>query len=157
MKSRTPGSLRTLAAAVVATTTVASGACYRYAPIDAQAPTLGSEVRVRLTEAGAITLAPHIGNRIELVDGRIASVVDTAVTISVTATTDRLGVETPWRGEAVSVPRNAFYELQGRSLDRRRSFVVGGIAAGLVAAVGIGFSVTGDGSSGRTGGTGSPK
>ena len=141
----------------MATSTVASSACYRYAPINPQAPTQGTEVRVRLTDAGAVTLAPYIGNRIELVDGRIASVVDTAVTVSVTATTDRLGVETPWRGEAVSIPRNAFYELQARALDRKKSFVVGGIAAGLVAVVGIGFSVTGNGGGGQSGGTGSPK
>lgn len=142
---------------MMAASTIASGGCYRYAPIDAHAPALGTEVRVRLTDAGAVTLAPYVGNRIELVDGRISSVADTAVTLSVTGTTDRLGVETPWRGERVSIPRSMVGELQYRSLDRRRSWVVGGIAAGLVAAIGVGFSIAGNGGGGRTGGTGSPK
>jgi hypothetical protein len=157
LKSRTSDPLRTLVAAVMAASTVASGGCYRYAPLDTQTPTVGTEVRVRLTDAGAVSLAPYVGNRIELIDGRIASVVDTAVTLSVTGTIDRLGVETPWRGEQVSIPRTALSELAGRSLDRRRSFVVGGIAAGLVAAIGVGFSITGQGGGGKTGGTGSPK
>jgi len=142
---------------IMATSTVTSGACYRYAPIDPQTPATGTEVRVRLTDAGAVTLAPYVGNRVELIDGRISSVVDSAVTVSVTGTTDRLGVESVWRGEQVSIPRTAFYELTQRTVDRRKSFVVGGIAAGVVVVVGLAFSVTGDGGGGKTGGTGSPK
>jgi hypothetical protein len=136
---------------------VLGGACYRYTPIDLPSSALGAEVRVRLTDAGAITLAPLVGNRIELVDGRVSSIADTAVTLAVTGTTDRLGLETPWRGEQLIFPRATLAEFQGRSLDRRRSYVAGGIAAGLMAAVGIGFSITGNGGGGRTGGTGSPK
>jgi hypothetical protein len=141
----------------MAASTVASGACYRYSPIDATPSALGADVRVRLTDAGAITLAPYVGNRVELIDGRVSSVADTALTIAVTGTTDRLGVETPWRGEQVTIPRSLLAEFQGRSLDRRRSFVVGGIAAGLVAAVGVGFGIAGNGGGGRSGPTGSPK
>jgi hypothetical protein len=157
VNARTRGLLRMLVATIMATSTVASGGCYRYAPIDPQAPAPGAEVRVRLTDAGAITLAPYVGNRIELIDGHISSVVDTAVTVSVTGTTDRLGVEATWRGEQVSIPRTAFYELTRRTLDRRRSFVAGAIVAGVIVAIGIGFSVAGNGGGGKTGGTGSPK
>jgi len=92
---------------MMAASTVLSGACYRYTPIDSPSPALGTEVRVRLTDAGAITLAPLVGNRIEVVDGRISSIADTAVTLSVTGTTDRLGSEVTWKGEQVSFPRSA--------------------------------------------------
>jgi hypothetical protein len=142
---------------MMAASTVLGGACYRYTPTDLPSSALGADVRVRLTDAGAITLAPLVGNRIELVDGLVSSIADTSVTLAVTGTTDRLGVETPWRGEQVTFPRSTLAEFQGRSLDRRRSYVVGGIAAGLVAAVGIGFTITGNGGGGRTGGSGSPK
>ena len=142
---------------MMAASTVLSGACYRYTPIDSPSPALGTEVRVRLTDAGAIALAPLVGTRIEVVDGRISSIADTAVTLSVTGTTDRLGSEVTWKGEQVSFPRSAVAGLEQRSLDRGKSYLAGGIAAGLVVAVGIGFSISGDGGGGKTGGTGSPK
>lgn len=147
-------SLRRPALAVVV---AASAGCYRYAPVDSVHPDQGSEIRVRLTDEGAIKLGPMVGNRVEFVDGRVISSVDTAITVSVSSTTDRLGSEVPWRGEQVVVPRPAISGLERRTLDKRRSYVAGGIAAGLVAAVGIGFNLAGNGGGTRTGGTGSPK
>jgi len=157
VKLRTNTAIRSLAAAVMAASTIVSGGCYRYTPIDSQSPTLGSEVRVRLTDAGAITLGPLVGNRIELVDGRIASISDTALTLSVAQTTDRLGSEVTWKGEQVTFPRATLAGLERRSVDKGKSYLVGGLAAGLVAAVGIGFSISGNGGGGRSNGTGSPK
>ena len=141
----------------MAASAITSGACYRYTPIDSSSPALGSEVRVRLTDAGAITLAPLVGNRIETVDGRVASVADTAVTLSVTGTIDRLGSEVIWKGEHVVFPRSTVGSFERRSIDKGKSYLVGGIAAGLVAAVGIGFSISGSGSNGQSSGTGTPK
>ncbi len=105
MRSRSTSAVRTCAAAVMAASAVTSGACYRYTPIDSSSPALGSEVRLRLTDAGAITMAPLVGNRIEVVDGHVSSVADTSVTLSVTGTTDRLGSEVTWKGEQVVFPR----------------------------------------------------
>jgi len=141
----------------MAASAVTSGACYRYTPIDSSSPALGSEVRLRLTDAGAITMAPLVGNRIEVVDGHVSSVADTAVTLSVTQTTDRLGSEVTWKGEQVVFPRSTVAGLERRSLDKGKSYLVGGITAGLVAAVGIGFSISGSGSGGQNSGTGTPK
>ena len=141
----------------MAASAVTSGACYRYTPIDSPSPALGSEVRLRLTDAGAITMAPLVGNRIEVVDGHVSSLADTSVTLSVTGTTDRLGSEVTWKGEQVMFPRSTVAGLERRSLDKGKSYLVGGIAAGLVAAVGIGFSISGNGSGGQSGGTGTPK
>ena len=105
----------------MAASAVTSGACYRYAPFDSPSPALGSEVRLRLTDAGAITMAPQVGNRIELVDGTISSVADTAVTLSVTGTTDRVGSEVTWKGEHVVFPRTTVASLERRSLDKGKS------------------------------------
>ena len=144
-------------AGTMAASTIASGGCYSYSPIDPTPSAVGAEVRVRLTDAGAVTLAPYIGNRIELVDGRVSAVTDTAVTLAVTETTDRLGVETSWRGESVTIQRGMLAEFRGRSISRRRSFMAGGITAGLVALVGVGFTLSGSGGDGRGGGTGSTR
>ena len=157
MRPRSTNVVRTCAAIVVAASAVTTGACYRYTPIESSSPALGSEVRLRLTDAGAITMAPLVGNRIEVVDGHVSSLADTSVTLSVTGTIDRLGSEVTWKGEQVVFPRTTVAGLERRSLDKGKSYLVGGITAGLVAAVGIGFSISGSGSSGQSSGTGTPK
>jgi hypothetical protein len=144
-------------AGTMAASTIASGGCYSYTPIDVTPSAVGADVRVRLTDAGSVTLAPYVGNRIELIDGRVSAIADTAVTLSVTGTTDRIGTETSWRGEQVTIPRAMVAEFGGRSINRRRSFMAGGIAAGLVAVVGVGFGISGSGGGGRGGGTGSTR
>ena len=158
MKSRTIAAMRAAGPVTIAVWSAVSAGCYRYTPIETGAPpALGTEVRLRLTDAGAVSLAPLVGNRIELVDGRLVSVADTSLTLSVSGTTDRLGNETPWRGEEVAIPRTMLTGLEQRRLDRGKSYLVGGIAAGFVAAVGIGFTIAGSGGGGKTGGPGVPK
>ena len=141
----------------MAASAVTSGACYRYTPIESSLPALGSEVRLRLTDAGAITMAPLVGNRIEVVDGHVSSLADTSMTLSVTGTIDRLGSEVTWKGEQVVFPRTTVAGLERRSLDKGKSYLVGGMTAGLVAAVVSGFSISGSGSNGPSSGTGTPK
>jgi hypothetical protein len=156
--SRTTAAIRATGAIAIAAWSAVSIGCYRYAPIDAQVPpTLGTEVRVRLTDAGSVSLAPLIGNRIELVDGRLVSVADTSLTLSVTATTGRVGDETPWRGEEVAIPRTMVSGLEQRTLDRGKSYLVGGITAGVVAMAAVGFSIAGSGGGSKGGSSGVPK
>ena len=158
VKSRTTAALRAVGPAAIAACSAISVGCYHYTPIDSQAQSaLGTDVRVRLTDAGAVSLAPLVGNRVELIDGRLVSVADTGLTLSVTGTTDRLGNETPWRGEQVAIPHTMSAGLERRSLDRGKSYLVGGIAAGMVVVVGVGFTVAGGGGGGNGGSTGNPK
>ena len=148
--SRITRVIRAVGTAALAASSAVNVACYRYSPIDSSPSTMvGADMRVRLTDAGAVTLAPLVGNRVELVDGRLASVADTSLTLSVTGTTDRLGNETPWRGEEVVIPRTLVAGVELRTLDRGKSYLVGGITAGLVAVVGIGFSMNGGGGGDR--------
>ena len=158
MKSRTRAAIRAARAGAIVVYSTVSVGCHRYAPIDSQAaPSLGTDVRVRLTDAGAVALAPLIGNRVELVDGGLVAMADTAVTLSVTQTTDRLGNEMPWRGEQVAIPRAMVDGFEQRTLDRGKSYLVGGITAGVVALAAIGFTIAGNSSGGRTSGTPTPK
>jgi hypothetical protein len=158
VKSRTATAIRATGAVAIAAWSAVSIGCYRYAPIDAQAPpALGTEVRVRLTDAGSVSLAPLIGNRIEIVDGRLVSVADTSLTLSVTATTGRVGDETPWRGEEVAIPRAMVSGLERRTVDRGKSYLVGGITAGVVAMAAVGFSLAGGSGGSKGGSSGVPK
>ena len=158
MKSRTTAAIRAARVGAIAVYSTVSVGCHSYAPIDPQvAPSLGTDVRVRLTDAGAVALAPLIGNRVELVDGGLVAVADTAVTLSVTQTTDRLGNESPWRGEQVAIPRTMVDAFEKRTLDRGKSYLVGGITAGVVALAAIAFTIAGNSSGGKTGAGGTPK
>ena len=158
MKSRTTAAIRAARAGAIAVHSTVSVGCYGYARIDPQAtPSLGTAVRVRLTDAGAIALAPLIGNRIEMVDGGLVAMADTAVTLSVTQTTDRLGNELSWRGEQVAIPRTMVDGFEKRTLNRGKSYLVGGITAGVVALAAIGFTVAGNSSGGTTVPGGTPK
>jgi len=158
VKSRTTAAIRATGPAAIAVWSAISTGCYRYVPIDPQAtPALGTEVRARLTDAGSVSLGPLIGNRIELVDGRLFAVADTAVTLAVTGTTGRLGEETSWRGEHVVFPRTMLTDLERRTLDRGKSWLAGGIALGVVAAIAIGFSIAGGGGGGKGASPPAPK
>ena len=158
MRSRTTAAIRAARAGAIAVYSTVSVGCHSYTPIDPQAaPSLGTDVRVRLTDAGAVALAPLIGVRVELVDGGLVAVADTAVTLSVTQTTDRLGNESPWRGEQVAIPRTMVDAFEKRTLDRGKSYVVGGITAGVVALAAIAFTVAGNSGGGKTGMGGTPK
>jgi hypothetical protein len=55
------------------------------------------------------------------------------------------------------LPRATISGFERRTLDKRRSYMAGGIAAGIVAAVGIGFNISGSGGGSSTGGSGSPR
>ena len=158
VKSRTTAAIRAARAGAIAVYSTVSVGCYGYARIDPQAtPSLGTAVRVRLTDAGAIALAPLIGNRIEMVDGGLVAMADTAVTLSVTQTTDRLGNELSWRGEQVAIPRTMVDGFEKRTLNRGKSYLVGGITVGVVALAAIGFTVAGNSSGGTTVPGGTPK
>lgn len=128
---------------------VGTASCYRYAPIQGAVGDEGKPVRVRLTDQGSINLAPLIGPTIVTVDGTIVSVRDTIVALSLTNAIARSGVETPWRGERVDVPRSAISDVQLRELDRRRSWLaaLGGVAA--TAAVGAAWNLLGGSSGGK--------
>ncbi|MEP7345573.1 MAG: hypothetical protein ABI877_09905 [Gemmatimonadaceae bacterium] len=117
----------------IATILLGCSACYRYAPIQGVATDAGQSVRVQLTEQGSINLAPMIGPTILTLDGTLTTARDTMISLAVTNAIARNGIETPWRGELVDIPRSAINSVQSRSLDKRRSWVVaaGGIGATL--------------------------
>jgi hypothetical protein len=109
--------------------TVLSG-CYRLTPVDGGAPDAGTEVRLDLTDAGSVQLAPLIGPRIDALEGRAIEVSDSALVLAVTGAVQRNGVIVPWTNERVRVPLQAVDRIRTRELDRGRTWLVSG--AGVV-------------------------
>lgn len=112
---------------------VVSG-CYRLTPIDTGAsPDEGTEVRIDLTDEGAVRLTPLVGPRIEVIDGRALAATDTSMVVSVSEAVTRTGHAIPWNGERLEVPRAAIGRLHARQLDRGRTWLASGASvAGII-------------------------
>jgi len=143
---------RSIAIAVAATQGLS--ACYRYTPILATPADVGTDVRVGLTDAGSLALGPMIGPQVETMDGRLVTIADTSLVLSVQQTENRAGLETSWRGERVTVPRSAVARIERRQLSQGRSWAVGALAVAAVAAIGRAVNLVGGGGSRGGGGSG---
>lgn len=107
--------------------------CYRMRPIEGPTPELGRVVRLDLTDAGSVRLAPYIGPRVEAIEGRTERMTDSSYVLLVTSTVARGGLSTPWSNERLDVPVSAVARVRSRALDARRSWIAAGIGlAGVV-------------------------
>lgn len=119
--------------------------CYRFTPIEGASPERGLDVRLELSDAGSVNLAPLIGPRIAAIDGRVLEPGDTAIVLAVQAVVAQGGRSMAWSQERLSVPRTAVTSVRTRTLDRKRTWlaaglgVVGAIALGEVFGLGSGF------------------
>lgn len=131
--------------------------CYAYVPPpeSSAAPLPGREVRVELTDAGTAALAPKVGPGVTAVVGRVVSADDSALTLAVTTTEKRNGLEDLWKGENVAVQRAQVATLQERRFSRSRTAVAAGIGVGLAAIfyAALGGSLGGGSGGGGNGGT----
>jgi hypothetical protein len=88
-----------------------------------------------------------VGERTETVDGRIESSADSGYVVAVSGTRKQGEASTTsWAGERVFIPRAAVASVQRRTLDKKRTFGIAGIA--FLAAGAIAFLVDGAGDSG---------
>jgi hypothetical protein len=115
--------------------------CYSYTPMTSPVPDAGSSIRIDLTDAGSVQLAPTIGQRVESIDGQSVTSTDTAVAVQVLATISQSGIVAHWNKERVDVPRSAIERIRGRQLDTKRSLIVGALAVTGALLVGKAFGL----------------
>jgi hypothetical protein len=118
---------------IVAAPVVLMG-CYSYS-WSATAPAPGQRLAIQLTDAGRVSLAGHIGNEVDRVDGWLMSLQDSAYTLQVEQTTNLRGGTTPWNRETVRIP-TAF---AARVMEKRFSAPRTAVLAGTVTAGIVGF------------------
>jgi hypothetical protein len=146
--------MRLIRRSVLLSVLLASWACYDYHPITQTGASSGTEVRISLTDQGSINLAPLIGPQITKVDGTLTSVADTMLVVQVSSVINRVGFSSSWNGEQLRVPKAAVSSLERRSLNRKKSWLVGGGSLAAVALAGLGFELVGGGGKGTPGGNG---
>jgi len=108
--------------------------CYAYHPISASTASAGTVVRVDLSDAGSLSVAPAIGPYATVIEGVIRDVNPTGLTIGLRRVSRRFLDESIWNGETIVLTRADIRDLNERVLSRGRTatvasvFSAGGIA-----------------------------
>ncbi len=123
--------------------------CYVNVPLET-APAPGEKVHVALTDRGSVDLAQYLGRGVAGVDGRLLESADSALSVSVSQVVTQSGDDQLWKGERVTIPREAIASVQGRKLSFWRSGLIGGAVA--AAAFLIGSQAGGSSGGGKKGG-----
>ena len=126
------------------------GGCYRYAPMNDGTVAAGADVRLALGPSATPELYRVLGDGTEAVEGRVTSASDAGYTLSVSGTR-KMGqtATTAWAGEQITIPRAAVANVQRRTLDKKKTFGIAGIA--ILAAAGTKLLI--DGFSSKSGGS----
>src|SRR5919108_2382244 len=121
--------------------------CHRYEPVTAATVARGSSVAVSLTDYGTANLGRLLGMGVGTIEGSLLAASDSSYTLSVQLVRQRNGVETPWRGEQVTIPRSDVAEIRQRRFARGRSALA--TLAVIAAAGGAVDTFIGTGSGGQ--------
>lgn len=136
---------RVTRAACILIVGVSVAGCYSYKPIEGSTPPPGVEVRLALSDAGSVQMAPLIGPRIGAIDGRSIESTDTALVLAVESVVGQGGRSMTWSLERLSVPRGAVSSVRTKEFDHKKTWtitgltVVGALVVGQVFGMGNGF------------------
>lgn len=131
-----------------------STGCYSYAPMEASRLQAGESVRMRVTAGTAEHIQPLLGRTdARLLSGTVVSTGADTLIVEVPTTTRLAGSGTyQTLNQRVSIPRTGLIELESRSLNRTRTWIVTGAAAVIVGAIVLRATVEGPGTGGEPGG-----
>jgi hypothetical protein len=105
--------------------------CYAYLePLDAPAGVAGgADVRLALTDSGAVVLRTVLGGSAESIVGSLVSDSAQAFVVRATAVSYRTGSDVSWRGEILSVDKSLVSSIGIRQFSLGRTVVVVGATA----------------------------
>ena len=134
---------------------ILSGGCYTLQPITT-APPAGANIVVVLSSAGTDAVTSIVGPRATRITGDVRSANGEMIEIDISEVVTLDGQSYYLRGSTVSLGRNHMASVQMRSLDRRRTVVVGVAVVFSAAAIIAGVRFAGGGADGTGGGGGTP-
>ena len=126
--------------------------CYVNVPIGNTVPDPGATLAIRLTDAGADTLAPLIGPAVSTVQGRVLSDGPDSMVLAVQSVQLRSGNDQRWNGEHVTLPRKTIAIISERRLSNWRTALLTGL--GMAGSIALVASLSGGTNEGRPGGRG---
>jgi len=121
-------------------------ACYSYStpgPVDSATPAPGARIEVSLTQQGATTLGAELGPSVQTVEGDLLEASPAGFALAVWEVEDTRRVRSDWKGERVTIPRDAVARVRTRRFSPGATGLLGGLLAGGVFAAYEAFKGTG--------------
>lgn len=108
-------------------------ACYTQQPLLTDTPAPMTRVVARLTDSGVVAMSNAIGAGAVAVEGMVTAADATTWELALLRVDYRGGTSMRWQRERVAFPRAALTHATERTLNRRKSWLAGGlIAAGTL-------------------------
>ncbi|MGZ3332741.1 MAG: hypothetical protein ACXU9O_13025 [Gemmatimonadaceae bacterium] len=114
--------------------------CTVYTPVHGVEATPGNDVRLRLTDKGAVDLAPRIGPRARTLEGTLRQVTDSSMVVSVRRVSREDQGEDTYNSLEITIPSQDIETAETSKTSAPRSILAAGavIATALLAAKGAG-------------------
>ena len=117
---------------MVALAVVSSG-CYQYVPLTPQAATVGSQVRIELSDRGVVSVQPALGQSVTAVEGTVRGAAADSLMISLADVQRRGSGTQTWAGETLVLKPDDIRAVSERRLSQKRTTVVAASAITLAA------------------------
>jgi hypothetical protein len=126
--------------ALVAVSFLTAASCTTYTPIHGVEAAPGNNVRVRLSDKGAVDLAQRIGPRARQLEGTLKQVTDSSMVVSVRRVTREGGGEDAYDGQDISIPAQDIETAEASRTSVPRSILAAGgiLASAFLVAKGAG-------------------
>jgi hypothetical protein len=134
--------------ALMSASLLTTAACTEYTPIHGTGVAPGYDVRVRLTDKGAVNLVPRIGPRARQLQGTLRQLSDTSMVVLVRKVVREDGGEDTYDGQEISIPSADIELAETSKTSVSKSILAAGgiLASALLIAKGAG-DIGGGGSS----------
>ncbi|HYL29544.1 MAG TPA: hypothetical protein VEU27_06435 [Gemmatimonadales bacterium] len=112
--------------------------CYTYRllpSVDPAMPAAGTQVKVRLTTAGAAALANQVGSDVLFLGGTLVSADSNGLTLKMARSETARHVSQDWKGEHLTLPKEDVGSVGERKLSVGATALIGGLAGGSMVAV----------------------
>jgi hypothetical protein len=114
--------------------------CTVYTPVRGVEAASGTDVRLHLSDKGAVDLAPRIGPRARQLEGTLKQATDSSMLVSVRRVTREGGGEDTYDGQDISIPSQDIETAESSRTSAPRSVLTAGaiLASVFLAAKGAG-------------------
>jgi hypothetical protein len=112
----------------VFTLSVFSTACYVQRPMTTSVPPIATRIVALVTDTGAVMMSNAIGAGAVEIEGIVVDADAESWKLQMVRVDQRGGFSTRWNREVVTFPRMALTNAQQRVLDKKRSWMLAGLA-----------------------------
>lgn len=109
--------------------------CFTAKPVVGEALPAGTEVLVKVTDAGRVNLAAQLGPSVDVIEGRLISRDASAVTVAASSVSLLNGGHQVWSGERIRIGADQVALLSRKQFSRGRTAIVTAAVLGVVVVV----------------------